>query len=453
MSESAHRYPADFVWGVATSAYQIEGAADEDGRGPSVWDTFTAQPGRVADATSGAVACDHYHRYREDVALMGDLGIDAYRFSISWSRVVPDGTGPVNPAGLDFYDRLVDELGAAGIAAAPTLFHWDTPQALEDRGGWLTRDTAFRFAEYAERVVERLGDRVQRWITINEPREVTMLGYALGVHAPGRTDLFDALPAAHHQLLGHGLAVQALRAAGAGNIGLAVSHSPTWAASDGPDDVGAAGIFDILNNWLFADPLLLGAYPTDWAGLMPAEDGDLATIAAPLDWYGVNYYNPTRVGAPSAGGDEIDDVELPEGLPFSFPPIEGVPQTGFGWPVVPDGLPELLATLGARYGDRLPPLFITENGCSYPDGPDSDGVVADQRRIDYLDSHLGALRTAIANGADVRGYFHWSLMDNFEWAAGFEQRFGLVHVDFDTQKRTPKDSFRWYADHIARSRS
>lgn len=225
MSESAHRYPADFVWGVATSAYQIEGAADEDGRGPSVWDTFTAQPGRVADATSGAVACDHYHRYREDVALMGDLGIDAYRFSISWSRVVPDGTGPVNPAGLDFYDRLVDELGAAGIAAAPTLFHWDTPQALEDRGGWLTRDTAFRFAEYAERVVERLGDRVQRWITINEPREVTMLGYALGVHAPGRTDLFDALPAAHHQLLGHGLAVQALRAAGAGNIGLAVSHS------------------------------------------------------------------------------------------------------------------------------------------------------------------------------------------------------------------------------------
>lgn len=445
-------YPDNFVWGVSTASYQIEGAVNEGGRGPSVWDTFTALPGKIQDGSDGSVACDHYHRYPEDVALMRDLGVDAYRFSIAWPRVMPTGTGAVNAEGLDFYDRLIDELQTAGIAPVPTLFHWDTPQAVEDQGGWLNRDTASWFADYVAAVVDRLGDRVQRWITINEPREVTMLGYALGVHAPGKAGLFDALPAAHHQLLGHGLAVQALRAAGAKDIGIAVSHSPTWSASDSTEDQEAAGFFDTINNWLFADPLLTGAYPADLAELMPTQDGDLELISAPLDWYGVNYYNPTKVGAATEGAGEVDGVPVPDELPFSFPEIEGVPRTDFGWPVIPEGLTETLVMLRDRYGDKLPPLMITENGCSYADGPDADGRVADVRRVEYLESHLAALREAVAQGVDVRGYFLWSVMDNFEWATGYQQRFGLVHVDFDTQVRTPKDSFHWYADHIARSR-
>lgn len=448
----ASSYPEGFVWGVSTAAYQVEGAVTEDGRGPSVWDTFCAQPGKIADGSDGSVACDHYHRYPQDVALMRDLGVDAYRFSIAWPRVIPGGTGQVNAAGLDFYDRLVDELQGAGIAPVPTLFHWDTPQAVEDRGGWMNRDTASWFADYSAQVVERLGDRVERWITINEPREVTMLGYALGAHAPGRTEVFGALPVAHNLLLGHGLATQAMRAAGASNIGIAVSHSPTWNAGTSQADLEAAGFFDNLNNWLFADPLLTGAYPEGLAELMPVESGDLATISTPLDWYGVNYYNPTRVGAAESGDGEVDGVEVPEGLPFSFAPIEGVPHTDFGWPVVPAGLTEMLLTLRDRYGDKLPPIVITENGCSYSDGPDASGRVRDTRRIDYLAGHLEALRAAIDQGVDVRGYFQWSIMDNFEWAAGYEQRFGLVHVDYETQERMPKDSFSWYADHIAESR-
>ncbi|MFD5650896.1 GH1 family beta-glucosidase [Streptomyces sp. NPDC127039] len=449
---STDGYPGGFVWGVSTSAYQIEGAVTEDGRGRSVWDTFCARPGKVADGGSGAVACDHYHRYREDVASMRELGVDAYRFSIAWPRVLPGGTGEVNAAGLDFYDRLVDELCEAGITPVPTLFHWDTPQALEDRGGWLVRDTAYRFADYAATVAGRLGDRVDQWITINEPREVTLLGYALGVHAPGRAGMFEALPAAHHQLLGHGLAVQALRSAGAGQVGIAVSHSPTWSAGPGAEDTGAAESFDTLNNWLFADPVLTGAYPSDFAGLMPVQEGDLAAIGARLDWYGVNYYNPTRVGAGAGGPAELDGVAVPGGLPFSFPPIEDVPHTGFGWPVVPGGLTEMLLSLRERYADRLPPVMITENGCSYADVPDADGRIRDRRRIDYLEGHLAAMRDAMDKGVDVRGYFLWSLLDNFEWAAGFEQRFGLMHVDYPSQARTPKDSFHWYARHIAGSR-
>lgn len=446
-------YPAGFLWGVSTSAYQIEGAVAEDGRGRSVWDTFAEQPGRIADGSSGAVATDHYHRHREDVALMRDLGVGAYRFSVAWPRVVPLGRGAVNQAGLDFYDRLVDELCAAGIAPVPTLFHWDTPQALEDEGGWLSRGTAEAFAEYAAVVAERLGDRVPRWITLNEPREVTMLGYALGVHAPGRTGLFEALPAAHHQLLGHGFAVQALRAAGAREIGIAVSHSPTWPASESPADVEAAGLFDVLNNWIFGDALLLGTYDDDLLGLMPETAADdLAVISSPLDWYGINYYNPTRVGAPVPGGGAVDGIEVPDGLPFSFPEIEDVPRTGFGWPVVPEGLREILALLRERYADALPPLVITENGCAYDDPVGPNGRIDDQRRIDYLDAHLAELRKAIAEGADVRGYFCWSLLDNFEWAEGFRQRFGVVHVDFASLERTPKASFGWYADHIRGAR-
>ncbi|GHF69805.1 GH1 family beta-glucosidase [Streptomyces griseosporeus] len=417
-------FPPGFVWGVSTSAHQIEGAADE--RAPSVWDLFTAEPGRIKDGSTAAVACDHYHRYREDVALLAGLGVDAYRFSVSWPRVA-------SPGGLDFYDRLVDELCAAGVRPVPTLFHWDLPAELD----WLHRDTASRFADHVATVAGRLGDRVDRWITLNEPAEHTLLGHALGVHAPGRRLLFDALPAAHHQLLAHGLAVRALRAAGARDVGIANSHGPTWPASEEPADVEAAGFYDLLLNRLFADPVLLGSYPEGLGELMPGDvQADLEAIGEPLDFYGVNYYAPTRVGAPQGTATDFGGVRVPDGLPFSLRQIEGHPLTDFGWPVVPDALTELLTGFRERYGDRLPPVVITENGCSY-DGLD------DQDRIAYLDGHLRALHRAITAGVDVRGYFVWSLLDNFEWAEGYARRFGLVHVDFGTLERTPKASYAW----------
>ncbi|CAL9552054.1 Beta-glucosidase A [Streptomyces sp. enrichment culture] len=419
------RFPADFLWGVSTSAHQIEGAVDA--REPSVWDVFTAEPGRVRDGSTAAVACDHVHRHREDVALLADLGVDAYRFSVSWPRVRSEG-------GLDFYDRLVDDLLAAGVRPVPTLFHWDLPAHLD----WLERDTAERFAEHVARVVARLGDRVTKWITLNEPAEHTLLGHALGVHAPGRRLLFDALPVAHHQLLAHGLAVRALRAAGASDIGIANSHGPTWPASDDEADVAAADFYDTLLNRLFADPLLLGRYPEGVGELMPGDvEADLKIIAEPLDWYGINYYAPTRVGAPQGAEIEFGGVRMPAELPFSVREIEGYPVTDFGWPVVPEALTELLTLFQGRYGNRLPPVIITENGCAY-EGLD------DTERITYLDGHVRALHRAVEAGVDVRGYFVWSLLDNFEWAEGYGRRFGLVHVDFDTQRRTPKASYGWY---------
>ncbi|ANB06331.1 beta-glucosidase [Streptomyces ambofaciens] len=424
------RFPDGFLWGVSTSAHQIEGAAEL--REPSVWDAFTAEPGRVKDGSTAAVACDHYHRYREDVALLADLGVDAYRFSVSWPRVN-------SPGGLGFYDRLVDELCAAGVRPVPTLFHWDLPVGLD----WLERDTASRFAEYVTRVADRLGDRVGRWITLNEPAEHTLLGHALGVHAPGRGLLFDALPVAHHQLLAHGLAVRALRASGATDVGIANSHGPTWPASDDPADREAADFYDLLLNRLFSDPLLTGRYPEGVGELMPGDarqvDADLAVIAEPLDWYGVNYYAPTRVGAPQGAEIEFGGLTLPAELPFSVRGIEGRPLTDFGWPVVPEGLTELLTGLSDRYGDRLPPIVITENGCSYEGLDDRD-------RIAYLDGHVRALHRALEAGVDVRGYFVWSLLDNFEWAEGYARRFGLVHVDFATRERTPKASYGWFRE-------
>ncbi|MER6525300.1 GH1 family beta-glucosidase [Streptomyces sp. NPDC001508] len=421
------RFPGGFLWGVSTSAHQIEGAVDARER--SVWDVFTQEPGRVKDGSTAAVACDHYHRYREDVALLSGLGVDAYRFSVSWPRVD-------SPGGLDFYDRLVDELCAAGVRPVPTLFHWDLPVRLD----WLDRDTAHRFAAYVSAVAARLGDRVTKWITLNEPAEHTLLGHALGAHAPGRRLLFDALPVAHHQLLAHGLAVRALRAAGAADIGIANSHGPTWPASAAPEDTAAAEFYDVLLNRLFADPLLLGEYPEGIAELMPGDvDADLQVIAEPLDWYGVNYYAPTRVGAPRQRESEFGGVPIPAELPFSLRQIEGHPVTDFGWPVVPEGLTELLTAFRGRYGDRLPPVVITENGCSY------EGV-DDQERIAYLDGHIRALHRAIEAGVDVRGYFVWSLLDNFEWAEGYARRFGLVHVDHATQRRTPKASYGWFRD-------
>ncbi|CAM5256502.1 Beta-glucosidase OS=Streptomyces tendae OX=1932 GN=GUR47_09745 PE=3 SV=1 [Streptomyces tendae] len=435
-TDAMPRFPDGFLWGVSTSAHQIEGAAEL--RGPSVWDAFTAEPGRVKDGSTAAVACDHYHRYREDVALLAGLGVDAYRFSVSWPRVD-------SPGGLDFYDRLVDELCAAGVRPVPTLFHWDLPAGLD----WLERDTAARFAEYVSLVAGRLGDRVGKWITLNEPAEHTLLGHALGVHAPGRKLLFDALPAAHHQLLAHGLAVRALRASGATDVGIANSHGPAWSASDDPADREAADFYDLLLNRLFADPVLTGRYPEGVGELMPgspeAVAADLEIIAEPLDWYGMNYYAPTRVGAPQGAEIEFGGVTLPAELPFSVRGIEGRPLTDFGWPVVPEGLTELLTGFRDRYGDRLPPVVITENGCSYEGLDDRD-------RITYLDGHVRALHRAIEAGVDVRGYFVWSLLDNFEWAEGYARRFGLVHVDFTTLARTPKASYGWFRDLISGQR-
>ncbi|WP_405141064.1 GH1 family beta-glucosidase [Sphaerisporangium sp. NBC_01403] len=435
-----------FLWGTATASYQIEGAVAEDGRGTSIWDTFAHEPGRIRDGHTGDVACDHYHRWSEDVMLMSALGVNSYRFSISWPRIQPEGRGKPSEAGLGFYDRLVDELCAQGIVPAATIFHWDLPQALEDRGGWLNRDTSLYLADYAGILAERLADRVPMWITLNEPFIHMVFGYALGTHAPGRTLFLDALPAAHHQLLGHGLAVRALRANGAERVLVTNNCTPVWPASGSAEDARAAEAYDTLHNRLFNDPVLLGKYPDLSAygvsTLDAVRDGDLEIIAEPLDGLGVNYYNPTRIAAPAPGPD-------PAPLPFEDAGITGHPTTAFGWPVVPDGLRELLVGLRARYGDALPPVYVTENGCSQADEPGPDGVFDDQARIAFLDGHIEAVRAAIAEGVDVRGYYVWSLLDNFEWAEGFNQRFGLVHVDFATQKRTPKASYHWLRDRIA----
>ncbi|MEN3306693.1 MAG: beta-glucosidase [Micromonosporaceae bacterium] len=425
-------FPADFRWGVSTAAYQIEGAATEDGRGPSIWDTFSHEPGRTADGSTGDVACDHYHRYRDDVALMAGLGVRGYRFSVAWPRVQPTGTGPANPAGLAFYDRLVDELLGHGIDPVATLYHWDLPQPRQDAGGWLNRDTAYRFAEYADLVGAALGDRVRLWITLNEPVVTTILGYGMGTHAPGGTLLFGALPTAHHQLLGHGLAVAALRGRTRAPVAIANNYTPVRVVRDTEADHAAGAAYDALHNRLFSDPLFGLGYPEGFD--LPVRDGDLDIIAAPVDALGVNYYNPTGIGAPS-------DVDGP--MPFDIVPLDGYPVTDFGWPVVPEALTELLLYLHGRYAV---PLYVTESGCAYAESPD------DPHRIAYLSSHVDAVGAALAKGADVRGYFVWSIVDNFEWAEGYTKRFGLVHVDFQTQARTPKSSYHWYRQLIAGSR-
>jgi beta-glucosidase len=419
-------FPADFLWGVSTSAFQIEGATDVGGRGPSIWDTFGV-------AHAGAAA-DHYHRYPEDVALMSELGVGAYRMSFAWPRIQPNGLGAPNAAGLGFYDRLLDEVCEAGIAVAATVYHWDTPQAIEDAGGWLARDTAFRFAEYAAILGERFSDRVKMWIPLNEPMVMSIFGYAIGEYAPGKTLLLDAIPTAHHQNLAHGLAAQALRAAGAQSIGTANHHSPIWPVTDGDADRSAATWLDALLNRLFADPVLLGTYPEEVASHLPDSFAqDLPTIAQPLDFYGVNYYEPQGAAAPGEGNP----------LPFELRPIEGYPRTTNDSTIAPDALRALLVGFHEHYADKLPPIYITENGCSF------DGL-RDQARIDFLDQHLRALRAAMDAGVDVRGYFVWSLLDNFEWSKGYAPRFGLVHVDYETQRRTPKDSFAWYRKLVSR---
>ncbi|MFB2556534.1 glycoside hydrolase family 1 protein [Herbiconiux liangxiaofengii] len=458
--ELGSRLPEGFVLGTATSAFQIEGATHEGGRGESVWDAFTTQPGRILDGSTADRAADHFHRMPADVALLRDLGADSYRFSFSWPRLQAEGRGALRPAGVDFYERLLDELDAAGVDAMATIFHWDTPNALA--GGWMSRDTALRFGDFAFLLGERFGDRIPRWATINEPATVTLNGYALGLHAPGATRLFNALPSAHHQLLGHGLAVQALRGAGVrGEVGIVNVHSPVVPASDSEADTTFAGLFDVLHNRIFADPVLLGRYPEFPEGFEPlfsalgeADPADLALIGQKLDFYGLNYYLPTRIAAGSGGTDTPDGASAAMGsLPFHLAPWPEFARTGFGWPIAPEFLGTSLDELAERYGDALPPVFITENGASFPDVrelDEADGTphVRDGSRVDYLAGHLLAALDAVqgrgaASGIDLRGYYVWSLLDNFEWAAGFTQRFGLVHVDFDDFTRTPKDSYRW----------
>jgi beta-glucosidase len=434
----ASRFPEGFRWSAATSAFQIEGARAADGRGRSIWDTQVEVPGWVADGATAEPGPDSYHRFPDDIALLQRLGADRYRFSLSWVRIQPEGTGPASAAGLDYYDRLVDGLLDAGVTPFPTLYHWDHPQALEDEGGWLRRDMADRFADYAEIVACRLGDRVHDWYTLNEPVSMTLQGYGIGTLAPAKPLLFDALPTVHHQLLAHGRAAAVLREHGAATVGIPNNHTLVRPLTQSAADQIAAATYDLLHNRLFADPILTGRYP-DLAefGLppLPVEDGDLALIAAPLDVYGVNFYNPTTVRAAVEPGP----------LPFEIVPTPGVPTTGFGpeWPIDPPALRDLLVDFRDRYGDALPPIVIGENGASFPE-PDAATRVIDDDRIAYLAGHIAAVADAIEAGVRVDEYTVWSLLDNFEWADGFTQRFGLVHVDHATGRRTPKASYDWY---------
>jgi beta-glucosidase len=450
---SGSTFPDGFVWGAATASYQIEGAAHEDGRGPSIWDTFSRTPGKVYAGHTGDVACDHYHHYRDDVAMMAELGLKSYRFSVAWPRIQPDGTGPVNTRGLDFYDRLTDELIGQGIDPVVTLYHWDLPQALEDRGGWTVRETAEAFAEYAQIVHARLGDRVRTWTTLNEPWCSAYLGYASGRHAPGITDPASAFKAVHHLLLGHGLAARALRAAGAQSISITLNPASVIPVDpENPADLEAARIVDGLNNRIFLDPLLKGEYPADMREHMARfvdlgfiRDGDEAIIKAPIDVLGVNFYTPTYVSA-KPGRPSAPDSPGTEGIEFRAP---AGPVTDMNWQIEPSALTRLLERL---HRDYAVPMMITENGAAYPDGPDpATGRVHDADRIAYLDGHLRACHDALSRGVDLRGYFVWSLMDNFEWAEGYAKRFGIVHVDYTTQARLPKDSARWYSDVIRRN--
>ena len=449
----AELIPESFTMGVATAAFQIEGAVREDGRGESTWDTFMAQPGRIADGSNASIAADHYHRYPEDVALMKELGVDSYRFSLAWPRIQPGGTGGANRAGIAFYDRLLDELLAAGIRPMATLFHWDMPEPLQHKGGWMQRDTASRFADFAVLAGEAFGDRIDKWITLNEPTTVTLNGYALGVHAPGATLMFDSLPAVHHQLLGHGLAVQALRSVGvSGGIGITNVHSPVEPAKDNFITRQYAEVFDLVHNRIYADPILLGRYPKfpflarkQFRALIDVDEADLATIAQPIDFYGLNYYMPTRIASGPPADDSTPDGGSSAGmrtLPFHLAKWPEYPTTAFGWPVAPEYLGVTLKDYAERYGDRLPPVYITEGGASFTDVVAADGSVDDAHRASYLADHLEQA-LAGAPGLEVQGYFVWTLMDNWEWAAGFAERFGLVHIDFETQKRTPKRSYRW----------
>jgi beta-glucosidase len=466
------RFPVGFLWGAATAAYQIEGAAAEDGRTPSIWDTYSHTPGRVRNGDTGDTAADHYHRYRDDVALMSELGLKAYRFSVSWSRVQPTGRGPAVERGLDFYRRLTDELLAAGITPVATLYHWDLPQELEDAGGWPVRDTAERFGDYAALMGEALGDRVRYWTTLNEPWCSAYLGYGSGVHAPGRTDPGHALQAAHHLNLGHGRAVAALRsvlpASARPQLSITLNLHHVRALTDSAADLDAARRIDAVGNRVFLGPILDREYPADlradtarlvdWDELV--RPGDLAAISAPIDLLGVNYYAPNLVssgtGATASaaenarndahGNSDYSPWPGAEDVVFHQPPGE---RTAMNWSIDPSGLHDLLTRISREHPGL--PLMITENGAAFDDYVNPEGEVRDPERIAYVRAHLAAVHAAIAEGVDVRGYFLWSLMDNFEWAYGYGKRFGAVYVDYSTQRRIPKSSAYWYADTIRRN--
>ncbi len=423
-------FPEGFCWGTSTSSYQIEGAVAEGGRTASIWDTFCQQAGVISDGSSGAEACDHYHRFEEDVALMKELGVSVYRFSVAWSRIQPDASGTFNPEGLAFYRRLVEALQAQGIEPWICLNHWDLPQWVEDQGGWRARATATRFAEYAEGMGKHLGELVTHWITHNEPNVISLLGHGWGVHAPGLRDLQAVQAVTHHLNLGHGLATQALRRLNPQfQLGLVVAMAPFWDREQAPE---ATDQFDLFWNRAFTDPCLLGTYPEALAqALQPwIEAGDLDLIHQPLDFFGLNHYCPMRAQA---------DADEPIGFSGAAVPA-GRPVTDMGWEIAPEALHQQLLELKERYGN--PRVFITENGCASPDVPVASGEVPDPLRVDYLKGYLAATHRAITDGARVEGYFVWSLLDNFEWAFGYSKRFGVVHVDYATQARTPKDSFR-----------
>ena len=435
-------FPSDFVWGAATASYQIEGAAHEDGRGESVWDRFCATPGKVRGGDNGDVACDFFHRYPDDVKLMNELGLDAFRFSVAWPRIIPNGRGEVNQAGLDFYDRLVDELLAHEIEPFATLFHWDSPQALEDAGGWRARETAEAFVAYAEIVANRLGDRVRHWITHNEPWVYAWIGHAWGLHAPGHESEAEAVAVAHHLLLSHGWAVEAIRRASPdARVGITLNLAQIYPATDTPEDEAAAYRRDGQDNRWFLDPVFRGSYPADLLErnelVAPyVRDGDLDTISAPLDFLGINNYSRFIV---AAGADGPRPVANPEAQ-----------HTDMGWEVYPDGLHDVLMRVARDYEPAA--IYITENGAAFPDVRVHDGAVHDIERTAYLESYIGAVGRAIAGGAPVKGYFVWSLLDNFEWGFGYSKRFGIVYIDFPTLERVPKDSFYWYRDLLASRR-
>lgn len=458
-------FPDDFLFGVATAAYQIEGAAHEDGRTDSIWDAFSRVPGAVVNADNGDVACDHYHRYRDDVAMMAGIGIQTYRFSTSWSRVRPDG-GPVNPAGLDFYSRLVDELLGAGIKPWLTLYHWDLPQALQEQGGWTNRDTALKFADYALDVHDALGDRITAWTTLNEPWCSSFLSYTGGEHAPGHHDKREGLAAAHHLLLAHGTTVERLRERDPSlELGITLNLTVVDALDpNDPVDLDAARRIDGQFNRVFLDPIFRGEYPADLledvAGLgleQLIQPGDLATISAPIDVLGVNYYHGELVGGhPSTAGDERQTAPSERATQSPFPAADSVvwhprelPVTAMGWEVQPEGLTRLLLRVHEEYTRGEVKILVTENGAAYEDVVEADGSVHDRDRVEFLREHLDAILDVVDQGVEIGGYFYWSLMDNFEWAWGYDKRFGLVRVDYDTQLRTLKDSALDYRRIIA----
>lgn len=439
-------FPDRFVWGAATAAYQIEGAWDEEGKGESIWDRFSHSQGRVYGGHTGDVACDHYHRWRADIGLMEDLGLRAYRFSIAWPRVVPEGRGPENPAGIDFYDRLIDGLLDAGIQPFATLYHWDLPQALQDLGGWTARDTAQAFVDYVDLVTGRFGDRVKRWMTINEPWVAAWNGHGAGTHAPGWRDPPVSLRVGHHLLLAHGWSVPVIRSnATSSEVGIALNLAPQIPASPSEADAEAARISDgKLNRW-YLDPLAGRGYPEDvlegegWGSELVA-DGDLDTVAESLDFLGVNYY--TR--------GVVRSTLIPEASNQEHTVVPGPEWTDMGWEVHPEGLTEILVRLQRDY--PFPAYYVTESGAAFHDAVLPSGIVEDTARVRYLDAHVRAAAGAISAGVRLRGYFVWSLLDNFEWTYGYSKRFGLVHVDYATQRRIPKSSYHWYRKLIAAHR-